>query len=95
MTNPSLLKTDLKKRKDMVPQDLEKKAKTVLQRVVSRASMCPKKGSQRPPGADRGPSTFQHERGSKLMEEEWGNVNTVERRLEKKSEDFKSDSNYT
>ena len=85
MTNIPLLQTALKTRKEMVPQDLERKAKTVLKRVVSRASVYLKKGSQRPLGVDIGPSTFQHEHGSKLMGEERGNVDIEEGRLEKKN----------
>lgn len=42
-TNTSLLQTALKKRKERVTQDLEKKAKTVIKRVVSRASQYMKK----------------------------------------------------
>lgn len=43
MTNTSPLQTDLKKRKAKVTQDLEKKAKTVIKRVVCRTSLYLKK----------------------------------------------------
>lgn len=44
-TNTSLLQTHLKKWKERVIQDLEKKARTIITRVVSRASLYPRQGA--------------------------------------------------